>query len=1400
MNSLKSIYSRITSVDKAIEELAKVGVEVRNSFGEIRSVSDILDDLAEKWDSLSAAQQQNLALHIAGRYQLSRFLVLMNQYDQAVQATETALNSAGSGYRENEEYLKSFEAQINQVKNAWTEAVLEMRDNGLGDTMIVTLELGVDLLRVLSEIVNKIGVFPLVFGGATSAFIMLNDHASRFSRALGRDIIGLIDKIPAVSGRASAGLELINTKITSATAKSRAATIAVNGLKTALSTLWPAAAMMAVGFVFEFIIGKIAESRRAMEELKRDIEASTISIQEQKDEVHSLVEEYKQLSQIDGRNIEQEERYLEIQRELAQLLPAIKIGEDAQGRAIVLKADAVERYIKSLEQQIELEEKIALINAPQTIADNAKKLSENEKDLEHYEKLLEDYINRLARKQEKLKDATGISAWLLEGDISGLNDMIEFTQLKIRELQGDTEILRYETEQAIAAIARSFAGLNEIDIDWIARIGAQLGLNTEEDIQRIANSIAELRKELETPFTFSGIENLEQLRAVEEVVQAIRNGGTEYEKYAQILENVGIASSKINEIMGYARYTTEQLTEAQRRYNAEGEQSIPIFNRLGEIVDFHTASTEDNTEALDENTDALNSNTEGKLDNISATEILFGVTEEQIRQLEKAIEIVALLSNQEHLNTQQKQMLQEAIAVLTNMYPHLNGKIEENIGWISNEIYMLSQLNNASGKNATIRIANEAKITDALAQEVRNRIKYTEAEIKAANDAYRYSILARDAYHSGNIEAAKRYTQLASEANRIWSNAVASRRRSVQIQAYYDAGIRTGVIKPPKPSSSSSSKSSKSSASKKEKDAAKAAEEAQRRVLEVIMKQVEAYKHRADSLNDNIALEEYYLAKYEETDAQYRQRQANIAALMKQQADYHLQAIRYMENQLKTNKKLNAEQRRELESTLISTRQTYYGLLKSIDSIHKDIKRSYETIANEVIDVYKTMYRHMQDIALEANRKELDALQRTHNEKMKMLDEELSAYEELIQAKIKQIDQEADEEDFQQELTRKQQERLELIRRINILSMDDSIEARSQVAELREQLSEKEMEIEEFLSNRERELRKASLQQQLEDKRQQIEAERELETSRFEAMREQLELEREQIQQHYENLLNDERAFSNMRQQILNGNIKNMTSQLNDFAKFVRNNMSSIGTSISNNLIDKINDAQKKLQSINKSYQSTISKSKTSSSNSSSSSKSSSTSSSKSSSSKSSGGSLKVGSRVKVAASNAKAYLDAYGSRVRPWADQAKAAGVSYGAGLYLVNVKNGYGALSKTKNVSDAIAWVKLSDLAAFDTGGLTPSFKGGRLAVLHEKELVLNKQDTRNILNTVDIVRSMIAQLPKLNTLNNKLNRENITNSQQNVFNFTIESFNGSEQDARDFFKEINDELVSIGVKFVR
>lgn len=71
----------------------------------------------------------------------------------------------------------------------------------------------------------------------------------------------------------------------------------------------------------------------------------------------------------------------------------------------------------------------------------------------------------------------------------------------------------------------------------------------------------------------------------------------------------------------------------------------------------------------------------------------------------------------------------------------------------------------------------------------------------------------------------------------------------------------------------------------------------------------------------------------------------------------------------------------------------------------------------------------------------------------------------------------------------------------------------------------------------------------------------------------------------------------------------------------------------------------------------------------------------------------------------------------------------------------------------------------AKYDTGGYTGKWnKDGRLAILHQKELVLNAQDTRNILSAVDIVRQMTS------TLGNALTNYSMGSAKQGFLTSTL------------------------------
>lgn len=361
-NSLKSIYSRITSIQPAIDAMAEIGIATKESSGEMRDVSSILDDLGGKWQSLSAEQQQNLGLQIAGRFQLSRFLILMNQYNTALDATATAENSAGSGYRENAEYLKSYEAQINKVKNAWTEAVVAMRDSGLGDSMVFGLSAGLKFLNVLTLLIDKIGVLPVVLGTVSLAFLLMNGRAKATGTAINTGILSTLGKLSIVGNTARVSALLVGASFETMATKSKVAAVGINVLRGALSTVLPIAGIMAVSWAIGKLVTHTDEAKQKLEDFKSKNESVANSFNDNEAKIKNLSMQYGTLSKaVSDTTLTEEERahhaknLIGIQNELANLLPVLKEGEDEYGNAIILSSEAVEARIGLLERQAEAE-------------------------------------------------------------------------------------------------------------------------------------------------------------------------------------------------------------------------------------------------------------------------------------------------------------------------------------------------------------------------------------------------------------------------------------------------------------------------------------------------------------------------------------------------------------------------------------------------------------------------------------------------------------------------------------------------------------------------------------------------------------------------------------------------------------------------------------------------------------------------------------------------------------------------------------------------------------------------------------------------------------------------------------------------------------------------------------
>jgi hypothetical protein len=372
-------------------------------------------------------------------------------------------------------------------------------------------------------------------------------------------------------------------------------------------------------------------------------------------------------------------------------------------------------------------------------------------------------------------------------------------------------------------------------------------------------------------------------------------------------------------------------------------------------------------------------------------------------------------------------------------------------------------------------------------------------------------------------------------------------------------------------------------------------------------------------------------------------------------------------------------------------------------------------------------------------RQELDLEEQRHKDVMDNLDNELTKYEEATNAKLKLLDRQDDSESYDKQLTKAQQERNATESQITTLSRDNSMETQAKVAELKKKLAEQDENIEEMKSKRSKDLQKQSLQDGLDNYKKDVQAKKDTETEKYDAEKNRINA-----------LINDEQHWSQVRQAILSGDQTKIKQVMGDLTTGIDKYTSLMGKSIDQlvnvnlqNLITKIEATYKALENRpNITPPAPVQ-------------------------------SLRqyVGTRNTVD-------YDAASDSVKV-GNKTYTASQLQSAGLFMQN--------DTWKGTVDI-----LKKLLGFDTGGYTGSFDGGKLGILHQKELILNRADTGNILAAVNMVRQIMPTLKQPAMAG-------VGPVPVNV-NLNIAKVEGSERGGKTLVNTFVGELEKMGVSFTR
>lgn len=129
-NSLKTLFARIqgltlgetledgTDLNKYSKALEKVGINVKDQNDNLKDMNTILDEMMDKWDTLSRAQQVALAQTVGGVRQYTQLVNLMENKDYFKELVGVAENSEGTLQLQADIYADSWEGARKRVQAA----------------------------------------------------------------------------------------------------------------------------------------------------------------------------------------------------------------------------------------------------------------------------------------------------------------------------------------------------------------------------------------------------------------------------------------------------------------------------------------------------------------------------------------------------------------------------------------------------------------------------------------------------------------------------------------------------------------------------------------------------------------------------------------------------------------------------------------------------------------------------------------------------------------------------------------------------------------------------------------------------------------------------------------------------------------------------------------------------------------------------------------------------------------------------------------------------------------------------------------------------------------------------------------------------------------------------------
>lgn len=167
--ALKTIFARVenlklgdtledgTTLGQYSEALQKVGVNIKDSNGQLKKMDTILTDIGTTWGALDRDQQVALAQQVAGIRQYSQFMALMDNWDVMEDNIKLAKEANGALEDQHEIWETGIEGATSRVK----EELNEIKNNLLDENdLLPMLNVAEGFLDFIGDLIDSLGGLP----------------------------------------------------------------------------------------------------------------------------------------------------------------------------------------------------------------------------------------------------------------------------------------------------------------------------------------------------------------------------------------------------------------------------------------------------------------------------------------------------------------------------------------------------------------------------------------------------------------------------------------------------------------------------------------------------------------------------------------------------------------------------------------------------------------------------------------------------------------------------------------------------------------------------------------------------------------------------------------------------------------------------------------------------------------------------------------------------------------------------------------------------------------------------------------------------------------------------------------------------------------------------------------